>query len=55
MYELPQVANDVRKSLKNLQLMANPQPATQKPNFDSCARKLRNACREMFQRNVYFT
>ena len=29
-----------KKALKNLELMASPQPATLNPNFDSCARKL---------------
>ena len=42
-----------RKSLNALALMASPQLATQKPKFDSFARKLPNLCCETFQKNIY--
>ena len=44
-----------KNSLKSFELMASPQLATQKPNLDSCARKLRNIFCKKFQRNTYFT
>ena len=44
-----------RKSLKNLELMASGQLATQKSNFNNCAQKLQKICLKIFQRSSYVT
>ena len=38
-----------------MELMATPQPASEKPSLDSFARKLRRMRLETFQKNTYFT
>ena len=64
MFELPyKLSNNLRlrilennklskKFLESLELMESPQPTTQKSNFDSWARKLRQISFETFQRNT---
>ena len=38
-----------------MELMGRPQPANQKPIFDSRAKKLWKKCCKRFQKNIYFT
>ena len=55
MYELPhELPNDIsRKSLAGLKLMAISQPVSERPQLNSCARKLQQICCKTFRRNTY--
>ena len=45
----------LKKSLKCLELTAYTQPATQKTDFESCARKLQKIYCKTFHRKTFFT